>query len=71
MVLCTHVDLSTLAGVARSPVNVLAGCVGTNKLYGLDVLVGADGGDRFVAALDNVDDTIWHARLLEEVNENL
>jgi len=71
VVLGTHVDLSTLAMVTGSSVNVLTGRVGANEADSLDVWVGANTGDCWHSSLDDIDDTIGHARFLEQVNQDL
>jgi hypothetical protein len=55
---------------AGSLIDVLSGSVATHERYSLDVGVSADVGHSVSATLDDVDDAIGHAGLLEEVEED-
>ena len=61
MILCTHVDLRTLAMSAGSRVNVLTSRVCSNEADSFDVWVRADLCDSITATLDDIDDAIGDA----------
>lgn len=61
MILCTHVDLRTLAMSAGSRVDVLSSRVCSNEANAFDIWVRADLCDSITTTLDDIDDAIGDA----------
>jgi hypothetical protein len=71
VVFSSHVYLSTLTGLTRSFVNVLACCVRSYELNCLNILMGTNLSNCVGTALDHVNDSIWYTGLVQQINQNL
>lgn len=71
VVLGSHVDLAALTSGRSTGVDVFTSSVGTNEGNGLDVLMVTNSIDSVVSTMNNIDNTIWHTGLLQEINHDL